>query len=119
VLDGQQRLTSCYRAFFNNTGVDRYAGRYYFDYGRFLRNPELLNSEVEELVIFKKEKEVNKSLSDTAKEQGLDLFPLDIILQEPRGTSPSRSEAPRISTILDQLRSSTDPLWGAADALNR
>ena len=33
--------------------------------------------------------------------------------------SPSRSEAPRISTILDQLRSSTDPLWGAADALNR
>ncbi len=33
--------------------------------------------------------------------------------------SPSRSEASRISTILDQLRSSTDPLWGAAEALNR
>src|SRR5271154_2354666 len=33
VLDGQQRLTSCFRAFFNNMGVDRYPGRYYFDYG--------------------------------------------------------------------------------------
>ena len=90
VLDGQQRLTSCYRAFFNNTGVDRYAGRYYFDYGRFLKNPQLRNSEVEELVIFIKEKEVNKSLSDTAKEQGRDLFPLDIILQERRGTTYSK-----------------------------
>lgn len=39
VLDGQQRLTSCYRALFNNSGVDRYPGRYYFDYGTFLSKP--------------------------------------------------------------------------------
>jgi len=90
VLDGQQRLTSCYRAFFNNTGVDRYAGRYYFNYGKFLENPELRNSEVEELIIFIKEKDVCKNLSDTAKEQGDGLFPLDIILQEPRGTNYSK-----------------------------
>jgi hypothetical protein len=90
VLDGQQRLTSCYRALFNNSGVERYPGRYYFNYGNFLTNPALRNSEVEELVIFVKEKEVNTTLSDTAKEQARGLFPLDIILQEPRGTSYSK-----------------------------
>src|ERR1700733_4983396 len=26
VLDGQQRMTSCYRAFYNGLGVDRHAG---------------------------------------------------------------------------------------------
>jgi hypothetical protein len=67
ILDGQQRLKSCYRAFFNNTGVDRYAGRYYFDCRGFLKNPELRNSDVEEIVLFINE-DVNKLLSDTAKE---------------------------------------------------
>jgi hypothetical protein len=90
VLDGQQRLTSCYRAFFNNIGVERYAGRYYLDYGKFLKNPALRNSEVEELVVFIKEKEVNTTLTDTAKEQARELFPLEIILQEPRGTRYSK-----------------------------
>lgn len=32
--------------------------------------------------------------------------------------SPSRNQAARISTLLDQLRSSTDPLWEATDQLN-
>ena len=32
ILDGQQRLTSCYRAFFGGVDVERHAGRYYFDY---------------------------------------------------------------------------------------
>lgn len=32
--------------------------------------------------------------------------------------SPSRSETPRISAMLDQLRSSTDPLWKSIDDLN-
>jgi hypothetical protein len=35
ILDGQQRLTSCYRAFFGGVNVERHAGRYYFDYGNF------------------------------------------------------------------------------------
>ena len=90
VFDGQQRLTSCYRAFFNNTGVDRYAGRYYFKYEKFLENPELPNSDVEEHIVFIKEKDVNRDFSDTAKEQGGGSFPLDIILQEPRGTNYSK-----------------------------
>ncbi|VFU09470.1 NACHT domain-containing protein [Methylocella tundrae] len=33
--------------------------------------------------------------------------------------SPSRSQGPRITTILEQLRSSTDPLWSMADTLNK
>jgi hypothetical protein len=90
ILDGQQRLTSCYRAFFGGVDVERHAGRYYFDYGRFLENPELRNSEVEELIYFVREKEARRRLSDTAKEQAEGLFPLDIILQEPRGTNYSK-----------------------------
>ena len=90
ILDGQQRLTSCYRALFNSAGVDRYPGRYYFDYGKFLSNPTLRNSEVEELLYFIREKDVKSGLSDTSKEQARGFFPLDIILQEPRGTNYSK-----------------------------
>jgi hypothetical protein len=90
ILDGQQRLTSCYRAFFNSLELDRYSGRYYLDYDKYLSNPGLRNSEVEELLLFIKEKEVRGELSDTAKEQASGYFPLDIILQEPRGTSYSK-----------------------------
>jgi hypothetical protein len=90
ILDGQQRLTSCYRALYGGVGVDSYPGRYYFDYGKFLENPTLRNSEVEELLYFVKEKEVKATLSDTAKEQAVGWFPLDIILQEPRGTNYSK-----------------------------
>src|SRR5208337_3888748 len=90
ILDGQQRLTSCYRAFFNNIGVDRYPGRYYFDYSKFLENPELPNSQVEEFIYFVREKQVKDDLPDTASEQAQGYFPLDSILQEPRGTSYSK-----------------------------
>lgn len=90
ILDGQQRLTSCYRAFFRNVEVDRYAGRYYFDYAKYLQNPELRNSEVEELIEFVRLKEVEASLRDTASEQARGFFPLDSILQEPRGTNYSK-----------------------------
>jgi hypothetical protein len=90
VLDGQQRLTSCYRAFTNSFNVDRYPGRYYFNYGRFLENAGLRNSEVEELVCFEKEKDVKAKLSTTASEQSAALFPLDIIFQSPRGTDYSK-----------------------------
>ncbi len=92
ILDGQQRLTSCYRAFFNNMGVDRYPGRYYFKYCMFLDNPRLPNSQVEELIYFAREKEVKHTLPDTASEQAKGYFPLDSILQEPppRGTNYSK-----------------------------
>lgn len=98
ILDGQQRLTSCYRAFYNGLGVDRYPGRYYFDYRKFLENPGLLNSEVEELVSFVREKDVQADLSNTASEQAAGRFPLDIILQPscylPRGFADVRYGIP-------------------------
>ncbi|MGO9485886.1 MAG: DUF262 domain-containing protein [Rhodomicrobium sp.] len=90
ILDGQQRLTSCYRVFFGGTAVERYPGRYYFDYGKFVENPELRNSEIEELIYFIREKEVKKTLTNTAQEHAKGLFPLDIILREARGTNYSR-----------------------------
>jgi hypothetical protein len=83
VLDGQQRLTSCYRAFMDGMDVDRYPGRYYFDY-------DLKNSEVEDLIYFIRRKEVGATLSETSKEQANGYFPLDIILGEPRGTRYSK-----------------------------
>lgn len=89
ILDGQQRLTSCYRVFFGGTAVERYPGRYYFDYKRFVENPELRNSEIEELLYFIREKDVKKTLSDTAQEHARGLFPLDVILKESRGTNYS------------------------------
>jgi hypothetical protein len=90
VLDGQQRLTSCYRAFTNSFNVAKYPGRYYFHYGRFLEKPGLRNSEVEELVLFVREKDVRLTLPNTANEQANALFPLDIIFQSPRGTDYSK-----------------------------
>lgn len=46
------------------------------------------------------------------------------ILERHRGDegwiySPSRSQSSRISHLLDQLRSSTDPLWAKVEALNK
>jgi hypothetical protein len=90
ILDGQQRLTSCYRALFGGMGAERYAGAYYFDYGKYLQKPDLPNSEVEELILFVKDKEVRDKFADTAKEQAHGLFPLDIIIREPRGISYSK-----------------------------
>src|SRR5208337_295062 len=50
----------------------------------------LENSEVEALIEFERQKEVQKTLSNTAMEQARGLFPLDIILQAPRGTDYSK-----------------------------
>ena len=63
---------------------------YYFDYARYLEKPDLPNSEVEELLLFVREKEVKTTLSETAKEQARGLFPLNIIIQETRGISYSK-----------------------------
>jgi hypothetical protein len=90
VLDGQQRLTSCFRAFNNSLNVAKYPGPYYFNYGQFLQNSSLRNSEVEELVLFFREKDVKAELQNTASEQAKAYFPLDIIFQNPRGTDYSK-----------------------------
>jgi hypothetical protein len=92
ILDGQQRLTSCYRALFGGEKVARQPGRYYFDYKKFVASPDLKNSDVEELLSFIREKDVRANLSNSASEQGQGLFPLDIILREPppRGTNYSK-----------------------------
>jgi hypothetical protein len=90
ILDGQQRLTSCYRVFMGGTEVEKYPGRYYFDYGKFVDNPDPRNSEIEELLYFVREKDVLKHLSNTAQEHAKGYFPLDIILRDARGTNYSK-----------------------------
>src|SRR2546421_275207 len=53
VLDGQQRLTSCYRAFYGAMDDEiRYAGRFYFNYKEYLTYPPTTTSEVEDLILF-------------------------------------------------------------------
>lgn len=91
VLDGQQRLTSCYRALYGALQVKDFPGRYYFDYKKYVENPDINvnGSEVENHVLFKQAKEVNKTLNNTASEQAQGLFPLDIIFGKPRGADYS------------------------------
>lgn len=80
VLDGQQRLTSCYKAFCDGTAGDRYPGKYYFDYGKFIdADGDISGSELEDLIIFKKQRDCQRLLPDTASEQACKLFPLQII----------------------------------------
>src|ERR1043165_2520893 len=67
ILDGQQRLTSCYRAFCGAMVEDRYdyPGRYYFNYGKYVDyiQPEKLSgSEVEEFLEYVSAKKVTKDL---------------------------------------------------------
>jgi hypothetical protein len=89
VLDGQQRLTSCYRAFYGAIQVKDYPGRYYFNYKRYVENPEIAGSDVEDHLLFVRAKDVNKTLNNTASEQAQGLFPLDIIFNAPRGADYS------------------------------
>lgn len=86
ILDGQQRLTSCYKAFFGEMNDVRYPGRYYFDYQKYVNTPDVTGSEIEDYIVYKKRKEVESQLSQTAAEQTAGLFPLDIIFGKPRGT---------------------------------
>jgi hypothetical protein len=90
VLDGQQRLTSCFRALMNGMDVDRYPGRYYIKYDLFLENSSLSNVAVEELIEFYRKKDVVNLISETSKEQARGLFPLDIVLRTLRGTDYSK-----------------------------
>ncbi len=91
VLDGQQRLTACYRAFVDTLGDFRYSGRYYFNYSRFVEmvrnNEEVDGSNLEELFTFLKPSKVSKDLKNTADETSKGLLPLDIIFGEPRGSN--------------------------------
>jgi len=90
VLDGQQRLTSCYRAFYGHSDIAaKSAGRYYFNYGQYVKmkmdgeSPD--GSSVEELFEFFKYSVTKKKFNSMAAEISAGLMPLDIILQENRG----------------------------------
>jgi len=90
VLDGQQRLTSCYRSFYGTLEKNaKLPGRYYFDLRKFIDAtlagdvPE--GSALEEYFVFKRAAYVTRNLNSTVAEQSVGLFPLDIIFGEPRG----------------------------------
>ena len=92
ILDGQQRVTSCYRAFYGTLDREaRNAGRYYFKYKDYVEakslgdNPD--GSSIEDYFEFIKPQRVIKSLNNMAHEISAGLLPLDIILQEPRDYS--------------------------------
>jgi hypothetical protein len=87
VLDGQQRLTSCYRAFYGTLTAKVYPGRYYFKYREYVHNPDVTGSDVEQLIAFLPAKKVEKNLKTTSAEQASGWFPLDIIFRSPRGMS--------------------------------
>ncbi len=90
ILDGQQRLTSCYRAFYNSMDVDKYPGRYYINYKEFIKNPEISGSELENIIIFVRKKDVEKKYQSTANELSEGYFPLDIILKPSRSIDYSK-----------------------------
>lgn len=92
ILDGQQRVTSCYRAFYGTLDKEaKNPGRYYFRYGEYVRmrlsgeQPE--GSALEDLFEFIKPSKVKRLLNGMAAEISAGLMPLDIILQESRGYS--------------------------------
>ena len=92
VLDGQQRVTSCYRAFFGTLDQKfKNPGRYYFDYKAYVaarmagEKPD--GSTIEEFFEFLRPTKVKKRYNSLAAEISHGLMPLDIILQEPRGYS--------------------------------
>jgi hypothetical protein len=89
VLDGQQRLTSCYRAFYApdlTEDADKYDGRYYFDYNSFVeRDGNVSNGDLEDLIVFYDRRRVRRDYCDQASEITKGLFPLDIILKDRDG----------------------------------
>lgn len=91
VLDGQQRLTACYRAFVGTLGDSKHSGRYYFNYNRFVemikRDEEVDGSNLEDLFEFVKPQKVRKNFKNTADETSQGFLPLDIIFGEPRGSN--------------------------------
>ena len=93
ILDGQQRLTACYRAFVGSLSAPRYPGRYYFKYAEFVNRTrageELDGSNIEDFFVFFKVSKSLRDLDTTAGEIAKGLFPLDIIFGEPRGSNYS------------------------------
>jgi hypothetical protein len=95
ILDGQQRITSCYRAFFGTVDKDaKQPSRYYFRYGDYVKAamsgaaPE--GSALEELFEFVRLSKVKKTLNNISAEISMGFFPLDIILRESRGYDYSK-----------------------------
>ena len=93
VLDGQQRLTACYRAFVGSLDAPRYPGRYFFNYAEFVataRTSEgVADSTIEDFFIFMKNSKTLREIKTTADEISRGLFPLDIIFGAPRGSNYS------------------------------
>ncbi|MCX8254510.1 hypothetical protein RHAL1_03741 [Beijerinckiaceae bacterium RH AL1] len=93
VLDGQQRLTACFRAFFGTQEISfKHPGRYYFRYSAYVEmveeSDDFENSSIEDLIIFLRPAQIAKmGLHNTAKEISDGLFPLDILFGEPRGSN--------------------------------
>jgi hypothetical protein len=81
VLDGQQRLTSCYQAFYGSLEAKDNPGRFYFKYREYLENTDVTGSEVENLIEFVRKKKVENTLTTVAEEHAAGLFPLDIIFR--------------------------------------
>lgn len=91
ILDGQQRVTASYRAFFGGDETVSNAGRYYFNYGEFVRllesGTEIEPSELEALFTFKRRVEIAKGMGTAAKEIDQQFLPLDCVLHSARGVS--------------------------------
>lgn len=90
ILDGQQRITSSYRAFYGTLDkAAKNSGRYYFKYKDYVKmrlegeSPD--GSSIEDLFEFIRPTKVRKSLKTLASEISTGLLPLDIILQERDG----------------------------------
>lgn len=79
VLDGQQRITSCYVAFCNGMKMPTNPGRWYFRLTDFLKTAPDKRAEFVDYIVFYKKDEVDAKYSSTDKEIGAGLFPLDII----------------------------------------
>ncbi len=93
VLDGQQRLTACYRAFVGSLDAPRYPGRYFFNYNGFVQlartSEDITSINIEDFFIFVKNSKGLREIKTTADEISRGLFPLDIIFGAPRGSNYS------------------------------
>ena len=95
ILDGQQRVTSCYRAFYGTLSQEfKSPGRYYFRYGAYVdacrdgERPE--GSSLEDFFEFIRPTKISRHLKDMSAEISNGYFPLDIIFRSPRGYSYSQ-----------------------------
>jgi len=91
VLDGQKRITACYRAFYGSLVSQRSPGRYYFNYAEYVKRVKedepVDGSVLEDLFIFLKPQRVNRDFSNTAAEAAAGYLPMDVVFGEPRGSN--------------------------------